>query len=102
MHSIFRLLLSTFCFCMLGCSTTPPILKIAEEVMETAPDSALHILQQIQPNEFHSSADHALYGLLYFQALDKSKLPLKPDTLINFSLIFFHLTKDDRQQFANG
>ncbi len=68
--------------------------------METAPDSALHLLQQLQPNKFHSNGDRALYGLLLFQAFDKNSLPLKPDTLINYSLNYYQ-NNNDRQRLAN-
>jgi len=70
-------------------------MKIAEQVMETAPDSALHLLQGMRIDHSMSSADRALYGLLYFQALDKNNLPLKPDSLINFSLSYYSNKKDN-------
>ncbi|MFA6582246.1 MAG: tetratricopeptide repeat protein, partial [Paludibacter sp.] len=75
-------------------------MKIAEQVMETAPDSALHLLQRMHIDHSMSSSDRALYGLLYFQALDKNNLPLKPDSLINFSLNYYQ-KKNDKQRLAS-
>jgi len=82
-----------------GCSTTPNELKIAEQVMEAHPDSALHILQKLQPVKYDSDANRALYGLLLFQALDKNYMPLQPDSLINFS-IDYYLKQEDKPNLA--
>ena len=94
MHFNPRIFIPFFFLWLVGCSVLPSEMKIAEQVMETAPDSALHLLQRIQPNHYLSKADRALYGLLYFQALDKNNLPLKPDSLINFSLDYYQRIND--------
>ncbi|MDR3651856.1 MAG: tetratricopeptide repeat protein [Paludibacter sp.] len=63
--------------------------------METAPDSALHILQHMHADNLTlTSGDRALYGLLMIQALDKNNKPLKPDSLINYSLDYYQGTND--------
>jgi len=67
----------------------PNQLKNIEQLIETHPDSALHILQQVSPYKLSSVEDRALYGLLLYKALDKKRLPLKPDSLIDFSLNYF-------------
>jgi len=46
-------------------------------------------------------ADKALYGLLLFQALDKNKLTLKPDSAINFSIEYYQ-NKNDKPHLANA
>jgi tetratricopeptide (TPR) repeat protein len=74
-------------------------MKTAEQLMETSPDSALHLLLQIKPNQSLSSADQALYGLLLFEALDKKYLPLQPDSAINFSLNYYQ-NKNDKEHLA--
>lgn len=99
MHFNPRIFIPFLFLWFVGCSVLPSEMKIAEQVMETAPDSALHLLQRIQPNHNLSDADRALYGLLYFQALDKNNLPLKPDSLINFSLDYYQRI-DDKLQLA--
>jgi tetratricopeptide (TPR) repeat protein len=72
-----------------SCSVTPKDLQRAEQLMESTPDSALHILQHISPSNYMSDSDKALYGLLMFQAQDKNYLPLSPDTLINYAIDYY-------------
>ena len=83
-YSLILLLLS-----LTGCSHTPKDLQRAELLMESAPDSSLHILQHISPNNYMPNSSKALYGLLMFQALDKNFLTLTPDTLINYSIAYY-------------
>jgi len=94
MHFNPRIFIPFFFLWLAGCSFQPSEMKIAEQVMETAPDSALHLLQSMHIDHSMSSADRALYGLLYFQALDKNRLPLTPDSLINFSLNYYQKEND--------
>jgi len=73
----------------------PNEIKTAERIMDTNPDSALHILQHMHTEKLMlSSSDRALYGLLLFQALDKNSKPLKPDSVINFSLNYYQNSND--------
>jgi len=88
-----------FCFFLVGCSFMPNELKLAERVIETSPDSALHILQRMKSVRLMSDGDRALYGLLFFQALDKKNLPLKPDSLIDFSFKYYQ-NSNDKQHLA--
>lgn len=90
----------TFTF-LAGCSLLPNELKQAEEILEANPDSALHILQNMHLTNTMSDADKALYGLLYFEALDKTKATLKPDSLIDFSLNYY-FNKNDRMRLAKS
>ncbi len=77
----------------------PNELKTAEQLMETAPDSALHILQHLSPYKHDSGSKRALYGLLMIQALDKNLMPLKPDSLLDFS-IGYYLANGDHEHLA--
>jgi tetratricopeptide (TPR) repeat protein len=72
----------------------PNEIKTAEKIMQTNPDSALHILQHLPPNRTFSDANRALYGILLFQALDKNDKPLQPDSAINFSVNYYQNTND--------
>ena len=83
------------CLFLYSCSFMPDKLKIAEQLIETAPDSALHILQQVYTGKFSCEEDRALYGLLLFRILDKKYLPLKPDSAIEFSLSYYQIHHDD-------
>jgi tetratricopeptide (TPR) repeat protein len=77
-----------------SCSFLPNELKQAESLIETAPDSALHILQHLSPDKYKSDESRALYGLLMIEALDRKKLPLQPDSLLDFSIAYY-------QQYPN-
>ena len=89
MYAKFKILLFTLLLLLTGCSFLPNDLKIAERLIDTDPDSALQILRDIQKDHVTSGSDRALYGLLLFEALDKNDLPLKPDSVINFSINYY-------------
>ena len=74
---------------LLSCSFQPRELSVAEQLIETAPDSALHILQGLNPTKYRFDNNRALYGLLMIRALDKKMLPLKPDSLLDFSIDYY-------------
>jgi len=77
------------CIFTYGCNVVPREMKTAERLMETEPDSALQILKHLPPLLYASGSSKALYGLLLARALDKNMLPLKPDTLLDFSLEYY-------------
>ena len=79
---------------MIGCSLMPNEMKTAQKIMDSNPDSALHILQRMHPNQSFLDADRALYGILLFQALDKSNKLLQPDSAINFSVNYYQNSSD--------
>jgi tetratricopeptide (TPR) repeat protein len=83
-----------FSFILASCSLSPNELKLAEKIMDTSPDSALHLLQKMQSVHSMSDASRAMYGLLYFQALEKSSKPLQPDSLIQFSFNYYQKSND--------
>ena len=73
----------------------PNEIKTAERIMESDPDSALHILQHMHTNSMMlSSGDRALYGILLFQALERNNKPLQPDSVINFSVNYYQGIND--------
>jgi tetratricopeptide (TPR) repeat protein len=72
----------------------PNEIRTAEKVMSTNPDSALHILQKMHPLQSLTDADRALYGIVLFQAMDKSNKDLQPDSAINFSVNFYQNSND--------
>lgn len=57
--------------------------------MATSPDSALRILKQMKNYNAMSEKDKALYGLLYFQALDDGFNSLPPDSFLDKSIIYY-------------
>lgn len=99
MHYKLRIFIPLFYLLLTGCSSTTNELKIAELLLETAPDSALMTLQRMQPITSLSEADRALYGILLFQALDKNNQTLQPDSTINFS-VNYYLQKNKKHELA--
>lgn len=97
MHCKFRIFIPLFCLLLAGCSFTTNDLKIAEQLLETAPDSAFMMLERIQPIASFSDADRALYGILLFQALDKNNQTLQPDSTINFSVNYYQQKNNKRE-----
>lgn len=61
----------------------------AESIMESHPDSALLILELIDPTTFHSERNAARYALLFSQALDKNYVDLTDDSLISIAENFY-------------
>jgi len=77
-----------------GCTRMPEDMHRAERLLETAPDSALVLLQHLTPRQIASPPIRALYGLLLVRALDLNLLPLTPDTLLDYSLTWY-AARDD-------
>jgi len=97
MHCKLRFFIPFLFLVLVGCSLMPNEIKTAERIMETNPDSALRILERIRTSNIAiSSSDKALYGLLYFQALDKNSKPLQPDSLITYSLNYYQNSSDKK------
>ena len=91
----FRKFIYFFLLLLTGCVTSPNELKIAEQILETSPDSALHLLQNIKNTQLKSDENRALYGILLFQALDKTNSSLPADSVINFSVKYFQSTSQN-------
>ena len=99
MHFKLSLLLPFICLFFVGCSYVPDELKSTERIMDTHPDSALCILQHLNPENYKTNKDHALYCLLLYQALEKNNKTFIPDSLIDFS-INYYLDKKDNLHLA--
>jgi len=74
---------------LVGCSSTTDKLATAERLMETAPDSALSILKEINPNYLTGRSKKALYALLMTQSLDKNEISLESDSLIRIATEYY-------------
>ncbi len=84
-----------------ACSLVPNELNTAEQLIETAPDSALHILRHLAPSNYKSDENKARYGLLLMRVLDKNLLPLQPDSLLDFSVSYYE-NHSDKQLLATA
>ena len=101
MYSRVSIVIVLCVFFFAGCSFFPGEIKTAERLIETAPDSALQILRNVNYDKSLSAADRASYGLLLFEALDKTYQPLKPDSLLNFSIDYYK-RKRNSEKLAKG
>lgn len=79
----------TFC----SCREMHPDLQRAEAIMESAPDSALALLEAINGSELNGEA-RALHALLLTQALDKNYIDVTDDSLINIACDYYALSDD--------
>jgi len=68
-------------------------------MLVSKPDSALFILEHINPRNLKFDSNRALYGLLLYQALDKNEKPLVADSLIDFSTEYY-LERNDNFHLA--
>jgi len=83
-----------------SCSAVPNELKTAEQLMETAPDSALRILQHINPRKLYTPSNKALYALLMSQALDKNDIKIESDSIIKTATNYYTEKDPERAGFA--
>lgn len=61
----------------------------ARALIDTLPDSSLHLLQSIPPGSLSSERSRALHALLLSQACDKNYIDISSDTLIRPALTYF-------------
>lgn len=83
---------------LIGCNITVSKNKTlisAEYLMEEYPDTALYILQNIDTTTLKSSADKALYSLLYVQAEDKNHIAHKSLSKTNVAINYYKDSKDE-------
>ena len=74
------------------------LLVKADSLMALRPDSALHILQNIQPSKLKTQADHAYYALLLTQAQDKNYIVQADDSLIQIAVRYYNAHGDAAMQ----
>ena len=68
--------------------------KQAEAVMQEHPDSALTLLQAINPEELITDRGRAMHALLLSQAYDKNYIDLTDDSLITIAVDYFAPTNE--------
>lgn len=73
-------------------------LILADSLMQSRPDSALCILQDISMDKFATQADSAYYVLLLTQARDKNYVVQTDDSLIRYAVAYYDKTNDVRMQ----
>lgn len=73
-------------------------LILADSLMQSRPDSALCILQDISMEKLTTQADSAYYVLLLTQARDKNYVVQTDDSLIRYAVAYYDKTNDVRMQ----
>lgn len=73
----------------MGCTKMPEQLELATAIMERQPDSALKILRNIPTEIQLKNNERAIYGMLLFQAFDRTNQALPADSILNFSIDYF-------------
>ena len=68
--------------------------KQAEAVMQEHPDSALALLQAINPDDLTTDRGRAMHALLLSQAYDKNYIDLTDDSLITIAVDYFAPTNE--------
>ncbi len=92
------------CACLLtACGSTEHIertLSIAAQQMMSRPDSALHLLSEIDPGTLGRGRTRARYALLYTQALDKNYIDTTSDSLLSVAYRYYrHRPSSDSVRF---
>ena len=73
----------------------------AETLMDSRPDSALHILHTINNRSIHNYSTKALHALLYSQALDKNWIDVDNDSLVRVAVDHYSCRHDYYRQFQS-
>lgn len=69
-------------------------LVLADSLMQSRPDSALQILQDIPIEKFATQTDSAYYALLLTQARDKNYIVQTSDSLIRYAVAYYDKVND--------
>jgi len=93
-----------FLLLMTGCKERPEVsasLDRAEALMESAPDSALSLLQSLDTEKFRKRSTHARHALLFTQAQDKNYIDETNDSLISIAVDYYRQHGDVRPRFLS-
>ncbi len=93
-----------FLLLMTGCKERPEVLATlqrAEALMESAPDSALTLLQTLDTEKFRKRSTHARHALLFTQAQDKNYIDETNDSLISIAVDHYRQHGDVRSRFLS-
>lgn len=91
-NRIQNILWPVIAFLLIGCGRNTFVegeLARASSLMRSQPDSALHIIELITPEDISDRATRAKYALLYSQALDKNYQDIDNDSLISIAYKYF-------------
>ena len=76
-------------------------LSRAEELMQTRPDSALMLLEDLSKGALRGRENRAHFALLYSQALDKNYIDLANDSIIRVAVDYYAPRKDNNRKMLS-
>lgn len=85
-----------------GRSNVSATLDSAETLMETDPDSALFLLEQLNTDSLTGKSDRALYAMLLTEALDKNQMKPTDDSLISIASDYYDRSSDNLRQVISN
>ena len=86
---VFCCLLGVLTFSSCSNSSFSPELLDVESYIQDRPDSALSVLEAMNPQEYKSQKNRSLHALLHAMALDKNFVDVSDDSLANVALEYF-------------
>ena len=97
---LFAFLCPLLLLIMASCSLSPDQLQSAEKLMQSRPDSALHILQSVRTIQLINPADKALYSLLLSQAYDRNQIIITSDSIISEAIHYYGSHQPERAGYV--
>ena len=103
MKTLIAILPALLCLWIAGCTpaSTREALSRADSIMAAAPDSALAILDALDPATINSDGKRARYALLRSQALDKNYIDATDDSLISIASDYYATSSDARSRMLS-
>ena len=97
--TVLATLLLAYCI-LAACTRSRPNAQLvqADSLMQKFPDSALHFLEKIRPEELNSLEDRAYYALLVTQVQDKNYIFQENDSLIRIAVQYYDSIKSTSMQ----
>lgn len=79
-----------------GChNETSVMLEKADRLIQENPDSALSIVEEINPDNLSNEREKAFYALLLTEALYKTGIDQTDDSIINIATTYYHLKENN-------
>lgn len=79
-----------------GChSETSAMLESADNIMQENPDSALSIVEGINPDDLSDEGEKAFYALLLTEARYRTGIDQTDDSIINIATTYYHLKENN-------
>lgn len=101
MKKAVKILIYTLTILFIACTSRRDygaLLRQADSLLASQPDSALALLDDIPLDKLETDADSAYYALLMTQARDRNYVPQADDSLILFAISYYDQTTNTEMQ----